>query len=275
MKRPFLLSIATLLYLGASSLNASAQSADQPPVPHEPLLGRLPNPGRWQITLQYKGGSTAQPDRSASKGPVGEHVVSIFGESQGQLYHQISSYASGAKKENWSLNGVQVCRNIYSNSYILVKGGHPFYVDFAAGDLGDLSWIGMDDYVGVSGQDPPVFTFTTKNADRRLTPMEKEEYALQVDNFELAQNTGSPAQRKAVAESETRKYFQQKFGATESTVTLNAITQLPITYDDGAIIRTYAFSNNVPALSMPPEAVQAMRYWTNLEKANTIHPNPP
>ena len=270
----FLRPTAILLLCASGALVCAARGEDQP-VPREPILGRVPDVALCTVTFKYKD-EAPTPKGGAAASPATPRVATIQTEKRGTVYRQITTLTNGAKKENWTVNGEQVCKNVYSESYIHVGPGNPLYVDLTTSDFGELSWVGMDNYVGVSKGEPKVFTFSVKNSERRPTAAEKEEYSTQSAVYQNAMDSkANAAQRSAAIKKELDQYMQQKFGDTESRVSLDMRTQLPLEYDDGNIVRTYTYSDKVEPLSAPVGIMRAIQYWATLAKSSRVRPSPP
>ena len=274
MKRSSAFRLRTIQLLGLQSIFVCAAWGQDQPVPHQPILGRVPDAMLYSVTFKYKD-NVSSAKTAAPTPPSTPRIAVIQTEKTGSVYRQITTMTDGAKRESWNVHGEQVCKNVYTNSYIHLNDGNPLYVDFKSGDFSELSWIGMDNYVGAKGEQK-TFMFSAKNSERRQTETEKEEYALQSLIYRnSADGKLIMAERASYVKKELDQYIKQKFGDTESHVTLDIATQLPLEYDDGKIIRTYTYSNNIEPLSVPAVVIQTIQRWAALTKSTTVHPSPP
>ena len=270
------LRVTAVLLLSTSSLVVRVARGEDQLTPHDPILGRVPDVALCMVTFKYKDDAQSSLKGGGSTTPISPRIATIQTEKRGSVYRQITTLTNGAKKENWSVNGEQICKNVYSDSYIHVAAGNPLYVDLTTSDFGELTWVGMDNYVGVSKGEPKVFIFSVKNTDRHPTAEEKEEYSAQSAMYQSTLDSkANTAQRSVVIKKELDQYIQQKFGDTESRVTLDVLTQLPVEYDDGKVVRTYTYSDKVEPLSAPVSVMRAMQYWAALARSTRVRPSPP
>ena len=237
----------------------------------------------WTVTYKYKpsladqtqaGGTKAQPT------PSPERVASIRTEKNGTLYHRITNYTTGARAETWSIGGQQACKAAHTDKYIYVTSNNWFYVDFSKSDFEEVSWIGKDNYVGLTGQDKKVFTFEAKNIERRAVGSES------TDNNQLmsvlkngiglfgAKGT-TPSQRDQMAKQDYDRLKKLKFGDTMSRAQLDVGTQFPLEYDDGVADTTYTYSSAPGPTSIAPEALQEMRAAQSRINASIARPSAP
>ena len=203
----------------------------------------------------------AAPGAPAKKPP--ERIVSIVTEKNGSVYHSTTTYTSGLTKETWNVDGAQACKAPHSDSYLYITKGNPLGIDYSTTDFPELTWIGMDNYVGVAGQDKKVFAFEGKNTDRRPTTGEQAEYNVFAAEFkrEADQKGGTAAQKEAMAKQLADQYIKRKFGDSKSRVLLDIATQLPLEYDDGDSIRNYYYTSKPGPSSATLEAIQEIQYW--------------
>ena len=271
-----LLRLIALLLLGVPSAALHAADPQDEPKPRQPIVGHVPDVSLCLVTFKYKDANSTLAKGGAPAATPPPRPVTTQTEKRGSICRQITTMSNGAKRENWSINGEQICKNLYSEAYLPVSAGNPLYIDFTTSDFGELAWVGIDNYVGVSKVEPKAFIFAVKNIDRRPTDVEKEEYSTQMAVYQTTVDSKATGpQRTALAKKELDQYMQQKFGGTESRVTLDVTNQLPVEYDDGTVVRTYSYSDKVDQLSAPVSVMRAIQYWAALSKSAKVRPSPP
>ena len=189
----------------------------------------------------------------------------------GKTYHAISTDASQSKTETWSMNGVEVSKPPGAKQFSRVAPNSPFYLEFSKADFDELSWIGKDDFKGAV--DAPdggkQFVFEAKNAKRRRTTLE---HATDGDIADLAEKlhlvSGGTGKKQAEA-----KWLESQYGDSVSHAVLDVLSQLPIEYDDGTVVRTYTFSE-VP-VPIPPDVVHLMDSFSEQIRRSTVPASPP
>ncbi|MBE7157128.1 MAG: hypothetical protein INR62_01610 [Rhodospirillales bacterium] len=247
------------------------QSPSPGPTPAQPLLARARD-GSWTVAFKNKGQATAKPSDTKGKAPdPGHETVSLKIEKMGKTYHAIVLDASQARTEMWSMNGIEVSKPPGAKQFSRVAPNSPFYLDFSKADFDELSWIGMDDFKGVvEGPDgSKQFIFEAKNATRRRTALE---HATDGDLADLAEKLHLVSSGTGKKQAEA-KMLESQYGDSTSRAVLDVLSQLPVEYDDGRVIRTYSFSE--APVPIPPEVVRLMDGFSEQIRRATVPASPP
>ena len=260
--------------LGASSL--LAQQPEDTPVPKQPLLSRAPD-GSWTIAYKYKTPpATPAPQGGSAAPPHADRVTGIKVEKKGTTYHVITNMQSGLVWENWVVGGMQFVKSSRGTSYVRVTPQDLYYVDFSKTDFDILSWVDMDNYVGVKADkgETKFFVFETKNATRRTTSRD-----LSVDgdlsimvaklNGMSGKGTDEASVKASVAQLRAKRY-----GDSISRAMIDVATQLPSEYDDGEINYTYTFSTS-DSPSAPMDILQMIQAVRDRQRRTYVRASPP
>ena len=254
-----------------------AQENRPAPSPHEPLLVRAPEMAAWTITYQYPDEKEAADKKhrtkKAAKNP-GEQIVSVQFEKTGDIYHKITRLGNGKEIEAWSVQGREVIKGEANSQYVPTSANGPAADDFTNSDFEDLEWLAMKFYVAPkkSGEN---FTFHAKHKNRPLTRHEKLVLATLGQSRTTTNKENLQTQVDSLADSEAADQSIPSPEA-EETVVLDAATQLPIEYDQGAVKWRYEFGQAPGSMLEPPVAVNTLlNQWNSFIKSSESAGSPP
>jgi len=242
-----------------------AETDDEQPTPKTPLIPRAPQMAAWTITYTYKSPPPAKAAAGATNPAptpayVPEHLISLQVVKTGTIYHLTSTYSTGRKNESWIIGGRELTQMPEGPLFLRLSNGLR-YDDFTRSDFPELSWLTEDTYTGLKKKgELTVFVFGSNNSKRPLTLQENIEFVM---GTAVATPLGAtPEQIKALQKKAAETFKASRYGDTQSTVLLDATTQLPVEWDDGKIDRIYQFTtpptdNLVP----PPEVVAEFKAW--------------
>ncbi len=254
----------------AALLPALGSAAETPPKPREPVLARAPERAEWSVRMKDVGEDSDPAAKSAMSGgivmenavPEARRRVSVdtSKDSRMRTYRLRTRWSDGKSESEWIVAGNHVAER---------PGGRGFYIvgaeDATAGDLGktdfpELKWLDISYYRGLKvDAGRKVFVFTVPFDQKPLN-------ATEARLLSLARQTDPTATPKTL--------FKPK--VSEIVVWLDAATQLPIMYNDGAILREYAFEKP-PAEPLRPskEILDFLRARSNYLRAKLATPPGP
>ncbi len=202
--------------------------------------------------------------------------MAIKVEKKGTTYHVVTNMQSGLVWDNWVVGGIQFAKSSRGTSYVRVTAQDPYYVDFSKTDFDILSWVDMNNYVGVKADKggSKFFVFEAKNALRRTTSRD-----LSVDgdlgsivaklNGLTGKGTDEASVKVGVAQLRAKKY-----GDSVSRAMIDVATQLPSDYDDGEIDYTYTFSTS-DAPDTPMDILQMIQAVRDRARRTYVRASPP
>ncbi len=250
---------------------SNAQSSSPAPTPTQPVLARATD-GSWTIVFKYKDSPPAKPnDAKSATVDLGHQVVSLKVEKTGKTYHAVAIDASQGRTETWYMNGIEVSKPPGAKQFNRVTSSSPFFLDFSKADFDELSWIGMDAYKGIvdGPEGAKQFVFEARNVKRRRTTHEAATDGNLADLAEKIKLVPAGTDGKH-AEA---KMLELQYGDTVSRAVLDVFTQLPIEYDDGAVHRTYSFSE--APVPIPQDVVQLVKSFNEQARRASVPAPPP
>lgn len=225
-------------------------SKDQPK-PRMPVLPQAPNRAEWVVRMtavdapgaskagDHPAVATPAPGDAAPAQGVVPTIRAIQYSKDGELktYRVQTSWSDGTIADEWMILGDHLAKRPDGKGLYVVQGDEGVMENLAKSDFFELSWLNMSYYRGVkSYQGNPVFVFSVPFDQKPLT---KDE----------ARSLGFA--KKADPSISPSKYFNPK--ASDVLIYLSTVTQLPVMYNDGRVIRHYEFTQPTDARLRPPQ----------------------
>jgi len=221
--------------------------AQQPLEPRDPVVSQAPARAEWtvRITEQFPDGWAtdtsweAQGEGTATD-PAQRAIrsISYAKDAAMQTYQVTTRWSAGDAEQEWIVMGQHIADRPGGGLYV-VGAERLTASELKVSDFPELVWIERKHFKGVrSYKGRQVFIFEEEFNRRRMTPTEARKYA-----FELQ------ADPKATPE----KVFKPRF--SKVVAYLDAVTQLPVLYNDGSKLRLYAFKDPGGTRLRPPQAI--------------------
>lgn len=250
-----LVPLAGLLLASASPAQTPAPpapAADKPVMvtgaaaPKVPLLARAPVRADWTIRLTTDEAAAGNDPRAAEAGMTEtaaqeRKVRSIDVSKDGQLqtYKLQTRWSDGAREEEWILAGQHVAERAGGKGFYIVGSEGTTVQDLKNSDFPEIAWLDMSYFRGVkTHKGAKVFVFTV--------PFDKKPLSKGDAQLLMLARQNDPTITAS-------KLFKPRHA--EVYVYLDAATQLPVEYNDGTTLRSYAFSPPADARLMPPKEV--------------------
>lgn len=237
MKTGFLLLIAALV----------AGAAETPPQPHEPVLARAPARAEWTVRMTDVGGNSDAQDQRAQEAGIAETLgqqrkrvsVEFSKDSRMRTYRIHTRWNDGKSEDEWIVAGSHVAERPGGRGLYIVGAEDATAGDLAGADFPELKWLDLSFYRGIKeGKTGKVFVFTVPYDKKPLSGTEARLLAL----AKQSDPSATPS-----------KLFKPK--VTEVVVHLDAATQLPVMYNDGSILRNYAFAKTPDSPLRPSKEI--------------------
>lgn len=223
--KTLLLTLALLPQLGMS---------EPPPQPKEPVLSHTPERAEWSVQFSPAGddspGKSKVPGDLASVVPEGKprevKSIDFSKDSRMRTYRLRTRWSDGGSDVSWVIAGVSIAGRTNQKGFYIVPVGASASADLASSDFPELEWLNLSYFretKSINGRNVFVFTIPF---DKK--PLSRDE-----------------ARRMELAKQENPRFkpsdvFQPK--VSEVVVHLDAVTQLPVLYNDGLTIRKYVYS---------------------------------
>lgn len=227
---------------GAGAGGAPATGRGQP-APRTPLVSRTPLRAEWTVRMTTDFSDSWQTE---DRDPVATAALaetrtirSIQYSKDGELqtYRLKTRWSDGESEEEWIIMGNHVGERPGGRGLYVVGSEVSTAKDLARTDFPELGWLDMIHYRGLrSYRGKPVFAFSVKFDQKKLTPEESQLLHL------------AKQQDPEVTPS---KLFKPK--VSEILVYLDAVTQLPVMYNDGTVLRRYDFNPPSETRLRPPQ----------------------
>lgn len=230
--------------------------------PQQPLLGKLGERAQWTMRFSYEfGEGWERSNKWEEQGEAPEEsmlsVVEVAKDAQQQICKMVSRWTGGERVEEWIVAGQHVGERQNGEGYYLVGGENLDSKQLAEADFPELGWLEMAHYRGMANyRGRPVFLFSVPFNNRRLSGDQQ---------MLLAQA------RRENPKVTAADLFSPK--VKEIVVYLDAVTQLPLLYNDGTTIRRYAYKDAPSEPLQAPAAVLA--FLTQRDKALRVRLTPP
>lgn len=250
MKVKFIPAIALLSLCIAANLGALPAQEDQPkvPPPKFPIKLRAPQNATWAMTVQDRAQGGASSGGAKAKPSVRQLVVT----KTAPIYQETAAVQNGPGWEKWTFFGPAGTYRLvqYAGSPKCIRMTDTYYGNgsrYEASDFNDLEWIGEKNYRGVEMLNKrPVYFF---QADTK-SPLTREDQG----DFDYGE-----ASNAATAGRSYRSFTYKAW--------LDAETLLPVKYDDGKKVCTFAFGTPPTSrLVPPPEVIAELKKWLAEDK---------
>lgn len=258
---PIRLLILCAMWLGT----APAPAEDRPPLPAKKMPAELPTSAAWEITFKYgdesaKAAGAAETGVSpAADGAASEtesRPVKVVVTRTGDLISEETSWSNGKKTERWIYRkNLAVVEDPVTGKLFRVSAASLVddFGDYTKGAFSELAWIGPEHYQGVRQvNERPCYIFTA--AQGKVA-----------DQVGAELNADIPAELRGTASN-----------PEDLTAAIDAATLLPVTYDNGRVLKTYRIlrSPSTP-LVLPPKFAEVFEEWIKrIEEANRLPGKP-
>lgn len=221
--------------------------AQEPPQPRDPLVSQAPARAEWtvRITEQFPDGWATDDSWEAQGGGAAAasaartiRSLSYAKDASLQTYQVTTRWTDGETEQEWIVMGQHIADRPGGGLYA-VGGERLTASELKVADFPELVWIERKHFKGVrTFKGKRVFVFEEQFNRRRMTPTESRQYyfALQADPKATPESVFKPRFPKVVAY-------------------LDAVTQLPVLYNDGSKLRTYSFRDAGGTRLRPPQAI--------------------
>ncbi len=253
---------------------------EETPAPRQPVLPRAPERAAWTISYRYQTATPLLSQSGRDRTPVvTDRVLSIQIQKTGNIYHQTTNWGTGTQSEAWIIGQQELVKERGASGFAIKPPG-PGADDYSKSDFDVISWLSMKYYAGLQKGTPSVFVFRAKNSERPRT--QRESYDSQTLSTENAATPESrsdlPANKQAdiSLKAAPNRTAVNPSDDTQTTVYLDAKTQLPVRFDDGKTVATYQFTAPPTDTLVPPQEVTAiLQRREKYDKATTAHPSAP
>jgi hypothetical protein len=228
---------------GAPTGGAPAAAGRGQPTPRTPLVSRAPMRAEWTVRMTTDFSDSWQTE---DRDPVASAAlaetrtirsVQYVKDGELQTFRLRTRWSDGESEDEWIIMGNHVAERPGGRGLYVVGSEVSTAQDLARTDFPELGWLDMIYYRGVrSYRGKPVFAFSVPYDQRKLTAEESQ--LLHLAKQQDPQITPS-------------KLFKPK--VSEILVYLDAVTQLPVMYNDGTVLRRYDFSPPSDTRLRPPQ----------------------
>jgi hypothetical protein len=221
--------------------------AQKPLEPRDPVLSQAPGRAEWtvRITDQFPDGWAtdnsweAQGD-ATNKAPTTRAIRSLTYAKDAtlQTYQVTTRWTDGETEQEWIVMGQHIADRPGGGLYV-VGAERLTASELKVSDFPELVWLERKHFTGVrTFKGKQVFVFEEQFNRRRMTPTESRQYlfALQADPKATPEQIFKPRFPKVVAY-------------------LDAVTQLPVLYNDGSKLRIYSFQDPGGSRLRPPQQI--------------------
>ncbi len=261
MNRPMKFAICCLVLIVGGLLQAEEAPVLLPPKP--PFLNNIIKPpAAWTIVYKAKNAHASSKIGDGAGGivpdPGGPRVLkSIHFYKFDNKRIIISHWSDGTKSERWMFDGVSLSTypgnpEGYMDNLVALPGSTPVET-YSDTDFPEFRWLQASLFQpepsskDPSGQQRPHYFFRSVPPEIPTLPAKRPEHlpVFKREDGEVIESVLPQAARKFDI------YIQQAW--------IDALTKLPIAYDDGEYLQIYSFDPNPPtSLEMPPQFSEIM-----------------
>ena len=264
-----LLACLLAAHAGAQQPAADPQAKTEPPArpdqvqPRMPLIPRTPARSEWTVRHSHEmddpGQSMADAPEAAQA--IGEmrkvNSIRFSKDDRLQTYRLRTRWTDGESEDEWIVMGFHVAERAGGRGLYIVQNEATTARDLKSTDFPELAWLDMKYYRGLKTyKGKQVFAFNVKFEDKPLNGNESHLMA-------LARNHDPSATPV--------KVFKPK--VSEVSVYLDAVTQLPVLYNDGNVLRRYSLRQPGSSDSLrPPNRILNFIRKRNAALTNRLTP---
>jgi hypothetical protein len=229
---------------GAAKGEGAVASSSNQPVPRTPLLARAPTRSEWTVRMSKVGAEIDADDQRAQESGLamapGElrmlRSLKVSKDMLAKTLNLRSRWSDGESEDEWIVAGQHVADRPGGRGLYIVGQEDSTAQGMRDSDFPELNWLDMSYYRGMKPyKDEKVFVFSVAFDNKPLSGQEAQLFFLA---------------KQADPSMTASKYFKPKVSEVE--VYLDAVTQLPVFYNDGTTQREYRFSATPQYRLIPP-----------------------
>ena len=242
-----LAALAVLSLWPASSAEAQAPSATKPQiVPRQPPVSPAPARSEWTVRMSTDVLASESEEERPGAAEVAAasqqrtvRAIQFSKDANSKAYRLRTRFSDGGSEEEWILSGSHVAERAGKRGFYIVGNESSVGRELTRTDFPELAWVEMSHYRGVKAhRGKPAFHFTIPFDEKRLTG----EQAQYMDLMRRSDPKATPT-----------KVFKPKLA--EVSLYVDAVTQLPMTYNDGLNVRRYTFQQPAEERLQPPAEI--------------------
>ena len=241
-----LAALALLSLWPVSPAEAQAPSATNPQlVPRQPPVSPAPARSEWTVRMSTDvlASAEAEEERPGAAEATAQQrtvrAIQFSKDANSKAYRLRTRFSDGGSEEEWIVSGSHVAERAGKRGYYIVGNETSIARDLTRADFPELAWVEMSHYRGVkTHRGKPAFHFTIPFDDKRLTGDQA-----QIMDF----------MRRSDPKATPTKVFKPKLA--EVSLYVDAVTQLPMTCNDGLLVRRYTFQQPAEERLQPPAAI--------------------
>lgn len=233
-----------LLCLLAWPVSVQAQQAPQP---RDPVLSPAPPRSAWTVRITEKvpegwqnddSWESQTPDGSAARETKCVRSIACEKDAAIRVYRVTTRWSDGESEAEWIVGGNHVAERPGGGLYV-VGAERLLAVELSVCDFPELAWIERKHFTGTKVRNGrKVFVFEEQFNRKRMTPSEARQFYFA---------------RQADPDATPEKVFQPRF--PKVVAYLDAVTQLPVLFNDGTKLRTYVFRDPGHESLRPPAPI--------------------
>jgi hypothetical protein len=240
-----LAALAMLSLWPASSAEAQAPSATKPQlVPRQPPVSPAPARSEWTVRMSTDIlASEAEEERPGAAEAASQQrtvrAIQFSKDTASKAYRLRTRFSDGGTEDEWIVSGSHVAERAGKRGYYIVGNETSIARDLSRADFPELAWVQMSHYRGVKAhRGKPAFHFTIPFDEKTLTGDQA-----QIMDF----------MRRSDPKATPSKVFKPKLA--EVSLYVDAVTQLPMTFNDGLNVRRYTFQQPAEERLQPPAEI--------------------
>lgn len=182
-------------------------NAQVPVLPEEPLLGKMPNPGSWMVSIKLGKKSRAATGTATIEGEGGgkdSGDIRIVTVQSGTVRHEVRSRQGKVLQDIWKVGNVVITVNPDSKKPFVVSGSDPNGI---LQDFPGLDWISKGNFVGI------------QKIQERDTLVFRHKVAFIVAGTDAAGDTDEQVEAFAYIDAQSRFPIKMTRGDDEHTFT--------------------------------------------------------
>ncbi|MCX6875603.1 MAG: hypothetical protein NTW21_17615 [Verrucomicrobia bacterium] len=264
-----------LLLLAASPATAQEAPAEHPApkpalvtkpgqaAPRTPLIPRAPSRAEWTVrfTTDFSAAEDATAGREPAAAAIGQlrtaRSIQFSKDSEAQAYRLRTQWSDGDSEDEWIVMGSHVAERAGHRGLYIVGSESATAQELGRSDFPELAWVELSHFRGLkSYKGKPAFMFSVPFDQKRLSGDQAQIMAFV---------------RRSDASATPTKVFKPK--VQEVVLYLDAVTQLPLEYNDGMTLRRYTFRQPSESRLQPP--AQILTFLRARSEALRVRLTPP
>ena len=214
-------------------------------VPRLPLVASAPARADWTVRMStdFSDSGEAADERKPGAAAISQQrtasSIQFSKDAAAKAYRLRTHWSDGDTEDEWIVMGNHVAERAGHRGLYIVGSESSTARELSRADFPELAWVEMTHYRGVKAiNGKKVFVFSVPFDQKRLSGDQAQIMAFS---------------KRSDATATPTKIFKPKI--QEVTLYLDSATQLPVLYNDGMILRRYAFTQPSEDHLQPPAKI--------------------